>query len=349
MDTLFSPITINGVAIKNRIVMPPMVCFGWAAEDGLMTDKHLKHYEARAKGGTALIILEATAVEKDGRLADTQLGVWSDDHIAGLRELGRRCHAHGAVVLVQIHHAGLKTPLSVTPVAVGPSVSEKVERPARALTIGEIEQIKNEFVSAARRVKEAGLDGVELHGAHGYLLGQFASRVVNHRTDEYGGGLESRMRLTTEIISAIKKQAGVGFIVGCRMGCNEPALADGLDIADALVSAGIDLLHVSAGSSGSDWPTPPEGFSYNGLVYGGTEVHRHVAVPVIVVNGIRTPRQAAWLVENGLTDLVAIGHSHLADPNWATAAREGRDPLACQTCKPCHWYKDGQTCPHYAL
>ncbi|MGE5633487.1 MAG: tRNA-dihydrouridine synthase [Caulobacteraceae bacterium] len=349
MNKLFSGITIKGRNIKNRIVLPPMVCFGWAEDNGLVTKGHIRHYETIAKSGTGLVIQEATCVNKDGRLADTQLGIWSDEQLDGLRRIVDACHKHGAVVLVQIHHAGYKTPKSVIDQSAAPSemLTDKVN--ARALTVEEIKGIQKDFVEAAKRAEKAGFDGIELHGAHEYLIDQFMSPIANRRTDEYGGSLPNRARFALEIIEGIKKEVRSDFIIGYRMGGNEPTLDDGIQIAKILEKAGVDLLHVSAGIAGPELPQPPEGFPNNWIVYMGTEIKKHVNIPVIVVNGIRTPENAAYLVENRTADFTAIGKGQMADHNWTKHAREGEPIVECLKCPKCSWFKDGKKCPRYSV
>ena len=345
-NRLFLPITIKGKNIRNRAVMPPMVCFGMADNDGFVTDKHVEHYKARAKGGTGLIIVEATCIQKDGRLSNDQLGIWSDEHIPGLSKIVQACHEHGAVVMIQIHHGGLKTPTSVADIPAGPSIDKN--KPSRELTIEGIENIKQNFLKAAFRAKEAGFDGIELHGAHGYLLNQFVSPVTNHRTDEYGGTLEKRMKLSLDIIRDIRQELGnENFIIGYRMGGNEPTLKDGIRIAKLLEEAGVDLLHVSAGIESPDipLPQPPSNFPFNWIVYCGTEIKKNVSIPVIVVNGIRTSSQAALIIENRLADFVAVGRGHLVDPAWANKAINKMESIPCLECKPCKWFKSGELCP----
>lgn len=346
-NRLFLPITIKGNNIRNRSVMPPMVCFGKAGKDGFVTDKHISHYEARARGGTGLIIVEATSVQRDGRLSDDQLGIWSDEHIPGLKKITNACHKNGAIINLQIHHAGLKAPLSVTENPVAPSKLH--DKPSRELTIKEIKTIEDDFIKAAIRAKKAGFDGIELHGAHGYLLNQFASEVTNFRTDEYGGDLNKRIKLSLDIISGIRRELGQeDFIIGYRMGGNEPTIKEGIKIAKLLEEAGVDLLHVSSGISSPDIPLPktPKSFPFNWIVYCGTEIKKNVSIPVIVVNGIRTIDQAALIIENRLADFVAIGHGHLVDSAWTNKAMNKLETVTCLECKPnCHWFEDGDLCP----
>ena len=204
MIDLFSPISIKGVKIKNRIVLPPMVRFGWSDEKGFVSNKHIKHYSQIAKGGAGLIIIEALAVAKDGKLSKDQLGIWSDDHIEGISKIAEACHRYGSAVTAQIHHAGLKTPTSVSKIALAPSDFKKDGHlNAKALNVEEIQKIQNQFVDAAKRIKKAGLDGIELHGAHGFLIDQFMSPITNKRDDNYGGDLSGRSTFACQIIKMI--------------------------------------------------------------------------------------------------------------------------------------------------
>ena len=348
MSTLFSPLKIRNLEVKNRIVMPPMVCFGLGDDSGLVTDQHVAHYEARARGGVGLVIVEATCVSRTGRLSPDQLGLWSDEQVAGFGRLAEACHRHGAKILVQIHHGGLNSHPDVVSEFVAPSnyhgkVRDRVVS-ARALTVPEIHGIQREFVAAALRAKEAGLDGVELHGAHGFIISQFFSTLVNERVDSYGGSVSNRVRLAAEIIKGIRREAGNNFILSCRMGCNEPDLETSIKIAGELERSGIDLLHVSSGFAMDKGLAVPEGFDYRWICYGGTQIKTHVGVPVIVVNGLRTPEKAAYLLEHDLADLTAIGMGLLVDPQWANKAQRNEPVVACINCKTCKLLGPEKSC-----
>lgn len=345
MNNLFSSMVIKNYKIKNRVVVPPMVCFGYTDEKGYVTKANIDHYEVFAKGGAGIIVLEAHAVEEGGRLANTQLGIWKDDQIEGLKRIAEVCHKYDSVALVQIHHAGLKTPKTVSDLAIAPSNYDKDGTVAREMTLDEIKRVQESFLKAAIRAKKAGFHGVELHGAHGYLIDQFMSPITNVRTDKYGGTIENRMRFAVEIIEMIKEEVGKDFIIGYRMGGNEPTLEEGIIIAKTLESKGVDLLHVSAGIQGETIPETPKDFPYNWIVYMGTEIKKQVKIPVIVVNGIKTTSQAAYLVENNLADFVAIGRGHLVDPTWANKAELNKEPSPCLKCPKCLWFKDGRNCP----
>ena len=298
----------------------------WSDNSGIITEEHIKYYQRRARGGCGLIILEAHSIDRDGRHSDNQLGIWSDKHMGGIAKVAEVCHKYGSKVLVQINHAGFKTPLSVSEKLFSASGYKSGNLPAKALTIKEIHKIQDLYVKAANRAKKAGLDGIELHGAHGYLISQFISPLTNKRKDNYGGNLQNRARFAIEIIKTIKAEVSdENFLIGYRIGGNEPALEDGIKVAKLLQSAGVDILHVSSGMDGGNIPTLPHDFDYNWVVYCGTKIKEQVDVPVIAVKDIRTPKQAKYLVENNMTDFVAIGRGHLADPDWANKAKNNTE------------------------
>lgn len=335
MKRVMTEFHLEGLTLKNRVVLPPMVCFGYSDETGMVTEKNIEHYRQMARGGTGLIIVEATCIAKDGRLSKNQLGLWQDEQIKGMKELVEACHGEGAKVIVQIHHAGEKRVKE----------TEEAIFNVNNLTDAEIETLKEQYVAAAFRAEQAGFDGIELHGAHGYLLCQMASPRVNLREDNYGGTLERRLRLAKDIIEAIKVQCTDLKIIGYRMGANEPDLETGIAIARALESYGVNLLHVSSGLGGLPDPEVPEGFPGNWIVYMGSQVKAAVKIPVIGVNNIRSEEQASELVEKGHLDLVALGRPLLVDPSWCEKTEAGITPISCLNCKPCKWFKDGSQCP----
>jgi 2,4-dienoyl-CoA reductase-like NADH-dependent reductase (Old Yellow Enzyme family) len=220
---------------------------------------------------------------------------------------------------------------------------------ARALTVPEIAKIQDQFAAASSRAKQAGLEGVELHGAHGYLISQFLSPVINKRQDAYGGSPVKRARFAAETINKIRKSVGKDFIISCRIGCNEPDLESAIENAKILEAAGLDLLHVSTGvETPMTGPGPypvPQDFKFNWVVWGGTQIKKNVKIPVIVVNGIRTPEQAGYLVENNLADMAAIGKGLLVNPDWANEALQKQKVATCLDCKVCSYFRrDGGEC-----
>lgn len=350
MNSLFKPQYIKKLEIKNRIVLPPMVCFKFAEDDGFVSSKNIEHYEKMAKGGNGLIIVEATCVSKNGRLSMDQLGIWSDEHISGLKRIAEVCHSNDTKVFIQLHHAGLRTPKGINEDKMTSSGYNDGKVYARAMTIGEIHSIQEDFVNAAIRAEKAGFDGIELHGAHSYLFTQFFSTKVNKREDEYGGNIENRIRIVREIVEGIKQNVDSNFVVGIRMGCNENDLKTSISMAKMFEDMGIDYLHVSTGFDNTPINKKlPDDFPCNWIVYGGTMIKEHVDIPVIVVNSIKTVEQVRYLIDNKLADFVAVGRAQLADHNFANHIREGKDIIECLGCKPCKWFTDGRYCPRNTL
>ncbi|MDR0377777.1 MAG: NADH:flavin oxidoreductase, partial [Spirochaetaceae bacterium] len=279
--------------LKNHIVFPPVLCFGWS-RDGEMTREHLEHYRNVAGGGVGLIISEVTCINAGARLDPSQLGIWSDEFIEGYRSLGRICHDAGVPVMAQIQHSGVKT---VTGTPAAPSKLTEAElsaagldpkgaaAKARELTVEEIAEIEAQFTDAAKRLKEAGLDGVEIHGAHGFLLSYFLSSLTNKRQDDYGGSLENRARLAANIIKAVRRECGEQFIIGVRYGGATPTLEDGVGVAEIFEDAGCDILHISTGATPKDAVPVPEKYAeFPFPVYTAVEIKKHVSIPVIASN-----------------------------------------------------------------
>lgn len=327
MPHLFDEITIAGHRVPNRVVMPPMVNFGLGVKDGFALAEHARHYGLRAEAGTGLIIVEAACVTADGRLADDQLGIWDDKHIDGLRAIADAIHEYGSVALVQIHHAGIRA-LRYDSVA-------QYRKDA-------LDNITRAFTEAAARAHRAGFDGVELHGAHGYLLSQLASPISNDRTDAYGGTLEGRLHMACGIIDGICKLLPADFIIGYRMGGCEPAIEDGIAIARRLESAGAHVLHVSSGMT--PMAEPPKGFPFCDRVYAASLIKRHVGLPVIAVGRLNEPARALQVVEEGYADMAAIGRGMLAEAQWTRHIKEGTPYVKCINCPRCDFFSPNKGC-----
>ncbi|HHX61084.1 MAG TPA: NADH:flavin oxidoreductase [Epulopiscium sp.] len=341
MDSLFTSHEIKNLELKNRIVLPPMVCFGTATSDNFVSEKNIKHYEGIAKGGPGLIIVEAAAVSKDGRLSVDQLGIWDDQFIDGLSQIAKVCHDNNTKVFIQIHHAGLKVPKAVTEDTISSSAYDDGRLSARAITQDEINQIHQDFIAGAIRAQKAGFDGIELHGAHGYLFTQFFSNKVNKRTDLYGGSLDNRLK----IVKDIKDHVSDDFIVGIRMGCNENDLETSIEMAKKFQGMGMDYLHISTGFDNTFIDVElPKDFPCNWIVYGATKIKEHVSIPVIAVNAIKKPEQARYLIDHNLVDFVAMGRAQLADSNFVNHIKED-DIINCLGCRPCGWFSKANNCP----
>lgn len=244
MSKLTDPIRLQNTVIKNRILMPPQVCFNWADHEGYETVSRARHYGKRAKGGAGVIVVEATAVLKSGRIIETQLGLWEEGQIQQFKNIARACHEHGTKVIVQLVHAGSK---SIGDPVVSSSAHEVPGKTCLSMTSQQISEVKSAFASAALRAEEAGLDGVEIHGAHGYLLNQFTSKLINQRDDSYGGDLDSRLEFPLEIIREIKSLVSDTFLISYRFGVNDPTFEEDHYFAKRLAEAGVSLLNVSSG------------------------------------------------------------------------------------------------------
>lgn len=352
MANLFSPTTIRNHKIKNRIVFPAMVVMDLTVPDAKVTPEYLAHYDWLSACGAGMIVTGAVCVNAKGKLHDNQLGIWADDFLEGLEKIPPLCHKNDTVIIMQIHHAGYRTVPSSSTSLVSSSDYEADGIVARALTVDEIHSLQQDFVNAAIRAEKAGFDGVELHGAHSYLISQFFSSRVNKRTDQYGGSPQNRARIATELIEAIRKATGPDFIVTCRMGCNDPNLEESIEIAKALEKAGADFLDVSYGNvplpdvlAGKE-PPVPEGFPFGGVTYSAGRIKKNVTIPVTTVFGIRTPKEANAIIENGYADFVDLLRAILVDPDWVQKAREGKEVILCLDCRPrCRWYEDRNKCP----
>lgn len=352
-DTLFSPLQVGCRTVRNRFCFPSVgLPFDADPQTGGPLANRLQQYEAVAAGGAGLIVVGITSVQKNARLRTGELGLWEDAQIPLFRPLTEAIHRHGALATVQLHHAGARVQPEVCSDRVAPSPIPSFG--ARAMTLAEVEQLRDDFVTAARRAQLAGFDGIELHAAHGYLLSLFASPRYNHRTDRYGGSLENRVRLQTEILQGARQVCGPDFILASRIGGNEPTYAEGIEIAQQLEQAGADYISVSFGLDDhydldtSYWrPTPaPEWFQGNAVTYGASLVKQAVQVPVVAVRSICTAERGEWLLCNGHADLVAYARPMLTNPDFVNRIREGVEPATeCFNCSACRWFAEPADCP----
>jgi 2,4-dienoyl-CoA reductase-like NADH-dependent reductase (Old Yellow Enzyme family) len=315
-----------GLLLKNRLVMPPMAT-GMATEDGGVTDRHLKHYTTRARGAVGLIIIEHTYVAADGKLSRGQLGLYDDRLIPGLKRLVEAVHAEGAKVIIQLTHAGAKAPSNITgkrpsgPWNILLPNSSEIPRP---LTIPEIKTIVARFGNAAYRAVEAGFDSVELHAAHGFLLCQFLSPFANRRNDGYGGNLAERLVFPTEVIREVKARLGESMPLFYRFGADD-MLPGGLTRQEARLAAqhltqvGVDVMDVSGGIGGDDQMSSNEQGYFVPLAAGIKAV---VKVPVIGVGHITEPEYADRIIRERKVDMVAVGRTLLANPDFPRQAAQ---------------------------
>lgn len=332
---LFEKGRIGKLELKNRIVMPAMGV-SLATPNGEASDNMIRYYEERAKGGCGLIITEITRIDNEyGVGVPNQLTLTDLNHVPQLERLVDAVHKYDTKLFVQLHHPGRETKSKligdkqiVAPSAV---MCKKTQEMPRELTTEECEGIMKAFVKGAVLAKTAGVDGVELHGAHGYLLNQFLSPYTNKRTDKYGGSFTNRMRMLAEMITAIKHLCGADFPISVRISADEFVegglkLEDGIKIARILESYGIDAINVSCGiyESGTTI-VEPYSFAQGWKKYLSATIRKNVKIPVIAVNNIKTPDVAEKLLEEEVCDFIGIGRGHLADPQWANKAKKGEE------------------------
>lgn len=326
MPGLFDPLNIRGLSLKNRLVMPPMAT-GMATEEGEVTDRHIKHYTTRARGGVGLIIIEHTYVSEDGKLSRGQTGLYDDRLIPGLKRLVEAIHTEGTKVIIQLTHAGAKAPRNITgkqPSGPWNIILPNCSEVPRSLTVPEIKTIVVRFGDAAYRAVEAGFDSVELHGAHGFLLCQFLSPYANQRNDEYGGNLAQRLLFPTEVIKEVKTKLGENIPLFYRFGADD-MLEGGLTRQEAKLAAkhleqvGVDVIDVSGGIGGDGQRSFTKQGYFVPLAEGIKEV---VKIPVIGVGNITEPEYADRIIREWKVDMVAVGRALLSNPDFPRQAAQ---------------------------
>lgn len=341
MSQLFSPFALGPLRLKNRIVIAPMCQY--SADHGNATDWHLIHLGHLALSGAGLLILEATAVTPEGRISPTDLGLWCEANEQALGEVLTKVRKHSAMpIAIQLSHAGRKassrTPWeggqliapedggweTLAPSAI-PHLSH--EAPPHALDASGLERIKQAFVDAALRAQRIGIDAIELHAAHGYLLHQFLSPISNQRTDEYGGSLENRMRFPLAVFDAVSAALPASMALGMRLSGTD-WIDGGWDAQQSVVfgvelkARGCHFMHVSSAGI-SPLQQIPLGPNYQ--VPLAEQVKREVGLPTIAVGLVTEPEQAEEIISSGRADLVAMARAMLFDPRWPwhAAARLG--------------------------
>ncbi len=334
-DELFSPARIGRLEIKNRVAMTPMGV-NLAAAGGGVNDDIIAFYEARARGGVGLIVTEVCRVmDGAGAGEPCQIAARHAGDLQGLERLADAVHKYGTRIFVQLHHPGPQGSREIggaQPVAASAHVNVFTGETSRAVTPAEIQEIERAFANGARIAQLAGADGVELHGAHGYLINSFLSPFLNQREDAYGGTLENRVRFLLETVALVRARCGTEFPLGVRLSVEEflhdkgNDLAAGCRIAEVLEKAGIDFLDVSCTipESPSLACIEPGTFEQGWKKYMAAEIKKHVKIPVIAVANVKEPEVAEAILREGCCDLVGVARGHLADPEWCNKARAGR-------------------------
>jgi 2,4-dienoyl-CoA reductase-like NADH-dependent reductase (Old Yellow Enzyme family)/pyruvate/2-oxoglutarate dehydrogenase complex dihydrolipoamide dehydrogenase (E3) component len=344
---IFQPGMIGNLEIKNRLIVPAMLT-EFADANGRLTERYIRYYEEKARGGWGLIIVEDNVIEPRGAGFKCVPGVWADEMMVEHKELTDRVHAAGAKIALQVYHAGRQTHSSVTgelPVAPSPIQDPILPETPRELETDEVKELVEKFAQAVRRVKDAGYDAVELHGAHGYLINQFVSPFSNKRTDQYGGNFNNRMRFPLEIIQRAKELVGHDYPITYRISAEE-LVEGGLTIEDTKVismeleDAGIAAIHASGGVYKSNAAlcatTTMQTAAFSDFA---KQIKRVVTIPVITVNKIVYPEVAESLLREGKADFVAMGRASIADPHLPNKTKAGKmdEILHCIGCRQGCW------------
>ena len=332
-DHVFSPITIKGHTIKNRFTVPAMVC-NFCNPDGTATERYIAYHETKAKGGWGLIITEDYNIAPEGHGFSCTAGLWNDGQIESHSELPRRVHKYGATILAQIYHCGRQTHSDRIPGYHTRSSSAMLcpfgDQIPIPFTTEEVKEVVGKYGDTALRAKKCGFDGVEIHGAHGYLITQFFSPYSNKRLDEYGGNFWNRTRFAREIIADVRKKCGDDFIIDMRISADEfveggLTIEDSKAIAIMMEEAGLDMIHVSVGNYLSVDLNIASSYSGHGwFTDWAKQIKDVVKIPVVTVSRINDPFLADEILASGKADFVAMGRASLCDPGLPNKAKEGR-------------------------
>jgi 2,4-dienoyl-CoA reductase-like NADH-dependent reductase (Old Yellow Enzyme family) len=324
MSTILDPMTIRQLEISNRLVMPPMAT-AKSDENDFVTEAACEYYQQRAKyGKIGLIITEHSYIALQGKAHPGQMSVATDAVIPGFHKLTQVIHQEGVKVFAQINHAGAAAKSAVTGQApVAPSAICHPKHPEEMpleMTVDQIHAVTERFAQAALRVKKAGFDGVEIHSAHGYLLNQFFSPLVNHRTDAYGAqSVENRTRFHCQVIEAVRQAVGSDYPIAIRLGgCDYTeggsTVADCVEACQRFAEMGVDLIDLTGGMNGYTIPGHSEPGYFREM---SIAVKEAVNVPVLLTGGVTTLAQAEELLAENCADLIGVGRALFKNPHWA--------------------------------
>ena len=339
---ILEPFIINKTEIKNRMIVSAMVT-NYCTEDGNATDKFIAYHTEKAKGGFGLIITEDYVIAPNVGGFTKLPGLWDDSQIESHKKLTSSVHKYGAKIIAQIYHAGRETSSAINGIHnVGPSAIKDptIDEIPYELSIDEIHDLISKFGDCAYRAKQAGFDGVELHGAHGYLINQFMSPFSNKRNDEYGGNLYNRLRFALEIVGDVRKKCGNDFIISFRMSSQE-YVPGGLSISESAAMAkllekeGVDCINCSQGVYASIKAViPPHDMPYACYKENARAIKEAVNIPVFAVGRINDPYVGEEIVEDGYADACVMARASLADPFMPNKFKEGKydEIIHCIAC-----------------
>lgn len=341
ISTLYDSTTLNGLPMANRFVRSA-TWEGMATVDGKVTPKLTETMVTLARGGVGLIVTGHAYVTKIGQASPFQMGIYDDSLIEGLAAMTAAVHEAGGRIVAQLAHAGtfaLEKAIGAAPVAA--SVFDGLAKNPRAeLSTDDIAVLKDAYVDAACRAKAAGLDGIQLHSAHGYLLSQFLSPWFNRRTDAYGGSVDNRVRIHMEIIRAIREAVGDEYPLLVKLNCEDFTVGgltvkESIDAAGAMVSAGLDAIELSGGllTGGKLSPSRPNINKPEKEAYfqeAAKAFKKALAVPLILVGGVRSPEVAERLLADGTADYFSMSRPLIREPDLVNRWKSGdRSPARC--------------------
>ena len=343
---LFSPLKIKNLTLRNRLVLPGLIS-NFATENGEVTDQLIAFLQARAQGGVGLIFLESVFVDWSGKGTPRQVGIHDDSLIPGLKRLTSAMHEAGAKIMPQLIHCGrqMTSAFSGQPLLAPSAIPDPVvgEMP-KEMTVTEIKHMVGQFAQAAKRAQEAGFDGVEIHAGHGYLISEFLSLYANKRTDEYGGGLENRMRFLKEVVESTRGLVGVDYPIACRLNAEE-YVAEGIhveeaaEIAKMLEDLGVDLIDISVSVKESyHYLSVTSGEAVANQAEMASVIKSKLRIPVVTAGRVITPEIAENILAQEQADLVAVGRGQIADPEFGykALAEQTAEIVPCLGCNACN-------------
>jgi 2,4-dienoyl-CoA reductase-like NADH-dependent reductase (Old Yellow Enzyme family) len=342
MSRLFDPFRIGYMEIQNRFMRSPTTS-AWSDEKGILRSEIITHHRRLAEGGVGLIIKGHTYVKDSGKAHVGMAGISSDIHIPKLRELTDAVHKYEGKIIAQLNYGGYNSMVD----RAGPSPLKTADYVARGLSLDEIHDIVDAFGKAALRAMDSGFDGIQIHGAHGYLISQFLSQLVNKRNDDYGGSLKNRMRLLNDVYDEVRAHVGGCIPVLIKMNCDDFSsngftIEDGIKVASAIARRGIDLIEVSGGGFARQIELYERARSHDRDLAEATFSGHAVKIravtkptPMALVHGIRSMKCMKAIIEKDVADIISMSRPFIKEPNLVRRLEGGQQEASCISCDAC--------------